>query len=230
MKFKGTVIGQASGSVASLTFSHNRGGQYIRNRAIPVQPGTPEQQAVKSILAQLSARWVTTLSEAERDAWDNYAAQVPLPNPLGDPRNVGGIAMYNRSNVSRLQAALTRIDDAPTTFDLGDFTAPVFAAPSAGAGTVSVAFTVEDDWVEETGAAMLIYASRGVNASRNFFKGPYRFAGLIAGNATTPPTSPQVITLPFPITATQAVFFRVRVTRADARLSNDFRDRQLAVA
>ena len=83
MKFKGTLIGEASGSIASLTFSHNRGGQYVRQRTIPTNPNTVFQQAIRSLVSELTSRWQNTLTEAQRAAWDQYAVQVPLLDPLG---------------------------------------------------------------------------------------------------------------------------------------------------
>lgn len=222
MKFKGTIIGEASGSVASLTFSHNRGGQYIRQRAIPVNPGTIFQQVMRSLLAGLMSEWNSVLTPAQRDGWDQYALNVLMPDALGEPRNVGGSAMYVRSNASRLQALLPAVLDAPTEFNLGDYTLPTIASITAPTA-LSLGFTDTDTWVDEDDSAMLIYGSRGNNASINYFKGPYRFADLIAGDSTTPPTTPAAIVLPFTLAAGQKAFIQGRVSRADGRLSSPFR-------
>ena len=218
MKFKGTIIGEASGSVASLTFSHNRGGQYIRQRAIPVDPATPAQQVVRQAMSDLTSLWGDTLSAAQRDAWDQYALNVPLPDTLGEPRNVGGLGMYVRTNIPIAQAGLTRVDDAPSIFDLGPFTNPDVASITAP-DALLLNFDNTDAWANEDEAAMLVYGSRANNPSINYFKGPYRFAGSILGNGTTPPTSPAAITMPFVLVAGQRAFLQVRVTRADGRLS-----------
>lgn len=217
------IMTQMSGSIGGVTGSHNRGGLYLRARAIPVNPNTAEQQVVRNGMGNLSTAYVETLTAAQREAWLTYATNVPIVGPLGDPRNVGALAMYNRSNVSRLQAGLPRQDDAPTIFDLGTFTLPVFAAPDAGADTVDVAFTNTDDWANEDDSAMLIYASRPQNPSIESFKGPYRLAGKIDGDGVTPPTSPATIALPFPVVAGQVVFFKVNVSRVDGRYSSPFR-------
>lgn len=223
MLFKPLIGDQMSGSMGGVTASHNRGGTYFRQRAIPVNPNTPQQQAIRSIMGQLTSLWFTLLSEAQRTGWDTYADNVPLTNRIGDPHNVGGLGMYVRSNVARLQAALTRIDDAPAIFNLGDYTAPTIASVTAPTA-LSLGFTATDDWVGEDGAAMLVYGSVGQNGSVNYFKGPYRFADLIAGNLALPPTSPAAIVLPFALTAAQREFIRVVVVRADGRVSEDFRD------
>lgn len=223
MKYKSQIVTQASGSVGGTTYSHNASGLYQRARSIPVNPNSPQQAAVRGFQSQLSNHWVNTLSVAQRAAWDTYAQNVLIPNTLGDPVNIGGIAQYIRSNVPRLQAALARVDTAPTIFDLGEFTNPTISAVDAAADEVDVGFTNTDDWAGEVGSAMLVLASRPQNSSVNFFKGPYRFAGLIAG-AVVPPTSPATLALPFPVVAGQRVFFQFRVSRVDGRLSGTFRN------
>lgn len=228
MKYKGTIIAEGSGSVGGLTFSHNRGGQYIRQRVIPINPNTVQQAAVKGFMASLSNRWVNVLTAPQRAAWDAYANAVQIPDPLGTPRNIGGLAMYNRSNVSRLQASLARVDPAPSVFDLGDFTAPTITSITASTGIMVLAFTNTDSWATAAGGALLVYASRPQNPTINGFKGPYRFASKVSG-ASTPPTSPSNITLPFPVAAGQRVFLQFRASQSDGRLSGVFQTFQLAV-
>jgi hypothetical protein len=233
MKFKGTIGTQYSGSIAGVTASHNRGGAFLRSRVIPVNPNTTFQQAVRTIFGTLSSYWLSTLTPAERDAWNTYALNVLIPDSLGEPRNVGGLGMFKRSNVPRVQAGITttpQVDAAPTEFNLGSYTAPTVGAISAGGGTLSLAFTNTDEWANEDEAAMFVLISRGLNASVNYFKGPYRFAGQVLGDGTTAPTSPASITLPFTVAIGQRVYVSVRVSRADGRLSTPFRGNGLAVA
>lgn len=227
MLFKSQLLTQASGSIGGVTASHNKGGMYFRARTIPTDPSTNFQQTMRSAMAQLSNLWVNSLSQAQRDAWDLYALLVPLSNPFGDLKKVSGLNQYVRSNTVRLQAGLTRVDDAPTVYDQGDFTA-VINAVDATAQEIDVAFGSSQDWIDEDGSGLLVYVSRGQNPSVNFLIGPYRLAGTIAGSSTTPPTSPTSLSLPFPVTAGQAVFAKLQVSRADGRLSAPFRQRSIA--
>jgi hypothetical protein len=223
VKFKSSLITQASGSVGGATFSHNRGGMYVRSRATPTNPGSAFQQVIRGFVAALTSAWNDTLTPAQRAAWDTYAENVPMTDSLGEPRNIGGLGHYVRSNVPRLQAALPRVDDGPTVYNLGEFTNPAFGTISAGGGTAGVTFDNADDWANEDDAAMLVLLSRGQNPGVNYFKGPYRFADLIAGDSVTPPTSPDSITAPFALAEGQKLFGQVRVSRADGRLSLPFR-------
>lgn len=218
MKFKGTLIGAASGSLAGTTFSHNRGGQYTRRRAIPTNPNSPAQAAVRSYLSDLTSRWNNVLTPEQRDAWDIYAQNTPINNSLGDPVNVGGLGMYIRANVPRRVGSIAIIDDGPTIFNLSSLTKPGLTSVTASTGIAVVTYTNTDDWAGAVGGALMVYASRPQNPSINFFRGPYQFAGKVAG-AGTPPTSPANITVPFALSAGQKVFFRFNAFTADGRLS-----------
>lgn len=226
MIFKSSLIESGSGSIGGITFSRNRGGMYVRGRAVPTNPNTPFQQAVKAAAAQLASLWRNVLTEAQRAAWDLYAENVELPNSLGDPRNVGGLGMYVRSNVPRIAsgvAGLARVDDGPIIFNLGDVGPLTVVSATAATNTISMGFTDTDEWVDEDAAALLVYTSRANNPSINYFKGPYRFAGAVEGDSTTPPTTPAAITAAFNIDVDNKTFVFARVSRADGRLSTPFR-------
>lgn len=227
MKFKSALVTQVSGSVGGMTGSHNKGGMYFRARSIPTNPQSAFQVAIRNAMAGLVVDWSAVLSAAQRAAWDTYAANVPVVNALGDTINLSGQQQYIRSNVPRAQAGLTAIDDAPTAFNLGEFTDPSFSIDTAN-DEVDVTFDNTDAWANEDDSSMIVFASRPQSAGINFFKGPYRLAGTIDGNSTTAPTSPAAIALPFPITAGNKIFFQVRVSRADGRLSSPFRGVSLA--
>lgn len=222
MIFKSPIISQGSGSIAGLTLSRNRGGMYFRGRAIPVNPATALQVAVRNILAQLSILWQDTLTAAQRIAWETYADNVPLKNRLGENIFVTGLNMYIRSNVPRLQAASTRIDAAPAIFNLGAFTDPTFVIDTAN-DEVDVSFDNTDEWANEDDSHLLVFGSAPKDPTINYFRGPYRLLGSIDGDSVTAPTSPAALALGHVATAGQRFFFRVVASRADGRLSYGFR-------
>lgn len=222
MIFTSQILAATSGSLGGVTFSHNAGGPYTRIRAIPVDPNTPQQQTVRATFGNLAIAWSTILTDAQRDAWNTYASNVPILNALGQQIFIAGLAMYIRSNTPRVQNGNQRIDDGPTDFTLGEFTNPSFGYDAA-ASEIDVTFTNTDAWANEDDAFAYVYGSRQQNPTINFFKGPYRLAGVITGDAITPPTSPAAITAPFPAAAGNRSFVRFRVSRADGRLSLPFR-------
>ncbi len=220
MLFESGIITRGSGSFGGLTLSHNAGGMYLRARVTPTNPDTAAQQDVRSAVADLVNRWAEDLSAAQRDAWNSYAFNVPLTGPLGDPRQVSGINMYVRGNVGRTQAGLARAEDAPVAHNLGGFTTLTTPTVAATGSLHGFAFDNTDAWANEDDSAMLVYVGRPLNKTRNFFRGPYQYAGMVEGDAITPPTSPASIAGPFTIIANQRVFFRAVVSRSDGRLSN----------
>lgn len=220
MLFKSALVTQVSGSIGGMTGSHNKGGMYFRGRTIPTNPNSSQQQAVRSIVADLSNRWPNILTPSERAAWDIYAENVPLTGPLGEPRQVSGLNMYVRSNTPRIQAGLTRIDAAPSIFDLGEYTAPTLGTIAPATNEIDIAFTAADAWDDEDGSALLVFVSPPQNPSINYYKSAFRFAGSIDGDSVTPPTSPATLTTPFAFVSGQRLFVRCNVTRADGRLGS----------
>ncbi len=77
---------------------------------------------------------------------------------------------------------------------------------------------------------MIIWTSRPQNASVNYFKGPYRIAGIVLGNFALPPTSPEDVVPAFPFEVDHKVFVRINVTRVDGRLGSEFLVGALATA
>jgi hypothetical protein len=228
VKFNPILTAQASGSLGGNTFSHNRGGSYVRRRATPSNPNTAPQAAVRSYFAQLQAAWNATLTAAQRSAWDTYALNTPVSDALGNSINAGGKGMYTRGNVPRLQAGLARVDAGPGTFGLPDMGTVGVTSITATTKVAIVTFDSTKLWDSATTGALIMYSSRPVNPSINYFKGPYQFAGKVLG-AGTPTTSPQNITTPFALTAGQKVFWRFIAVTTDGRVSADFRGASTAV-
>lgn len=121
MLYRSTILGQASGSLAGTTFSRNKGGQYTRARAIPTNPNSTAQQAVRAFFTAATTEW-KTLSAAQRGNWDAYAASTPVTNALGDSTTLTGFQWYVATTVlrSRIAGVFGSITTAPTTPGLVD--------------------------------------------------------------------------------------------------------------
>ena len=233
MIFKSPLFSQASGSLAGTTFSRNRGGMYCRARALPTNPDSPQQAAVRALMKQLASAWRNTLDADEREAWETYAANVPLLNKLGEPKNVTGLNMFIRSNMVRLQSGeptLPLLTAAPTTYNLGDYTAPTLGTIDASDGDAELAFTATDSWAIADGGFMAVFFSRPQDPTIRYYKGPYRYAGIILGDTALPPTSPATLTLPFAVAAGNTVFAKTIVGQPDGRVSTPFRLEGVATA
>lgn len=221
MKYTSVIAATASGSVGGATASRNRGGQYFRRRAIPTNPNTLAQQTVRGLFSTLNANWNSTLTSAQRSAWDSYALNTPVTDSLGNPVNAGGKGMYIRGNLPRAVGGLSFVANGPTVFGLNSLTQPLLTGIVAATRVVSFTFTNSDSWATAVGGALLVFVSRPQNASINSFGGPFQYAGKIAG-AVSPPTSPGTVTGPFTLTVGQRQFVRFVAVDATGRLSGEF--------
>jgi hypothetical protein len=212
--------GAASGKAGAMVASHNAGGQHLRARTTPTNPRTGFQTAVRNAVRQLSPAW-NILTDLQRQGWAVYAKNTAMKNRLGDTIFLSGIAQFVRSNVSRLQAGLARVDDAPGEFTLGDVPGySIACAPNTQAGTLTLDADASDNWRNQTTNSMLVYASRPQNGGVTFFNGPYQLAAVIPSSDTN---SSFAVTLPFAVGDTTSKFFtQTRISRADGRLSGTF--------
>jgi len=219
----GDIVGQASGSLRSNTYSHNRFGAYVRNRTIPVNPNSARQSTVRTAMQILTNLWGSTLTAAQRAQWTSYGDEVEVINRLGDTVKLTGLNHYVRSNLPRLIAGLARVDAGPAEHSLPATDETAIATYTADDQKVAVAFDDTMDYLDEDDAGLLVYTGTPVNSSIEFFNGPFRFTDSIDGDSVTPLTSPQELDSPFVFQEDQQVFTRFRISLADGRLSNFFR-------
>ncbi len=223
MLYKPMLGAEMSGSMGGITASHNSGGQYFRSRVVPTDPATAGQVAVRSAVATLASRWAAVLTEAQRDAWNVYAANSPMLNRIGESRTISGIAQFIRSNTPLVSQGFLPVDDGPLTYMLPTMTGTGITADSA-TNQFDLFFENTDSWAVSAGGRLLLYTSRPQNQSVNFFKGPYQFATAVAGNDPVAPTSPvTAIASPFAFAAGMKIFYQLRAFTADGRLSSPIR-------
>jgi hypothetical protein len=84
----------SSGSIADRTHSHNRAGQYTRNRRSPVQPiGTGRRAFIRSAFGAASAAWAGLTNE-QQEAWIAFANSHPTTDSLGQTIILTGHQMF----------------------------------------------------------------------------------------------------------------------------------------
>lgn len=232
MKIRDVMGSAASGSKGSLTASRNRGGQYLRNRTVPTNPNTSRQANARESLGSLAPQWSSLLSEAQRNGWNLYANNVVMIDTLGQPIKLSGINHFIRSNAPRVQVSLPVIDDPPTIFNIGD--TPIISSFAAAQTPASpdLAIVIDGSILAPASAddVILVYLGRPQNGGVAFFRGPYR--AFAPGGVAAPPAGDFHLTfaitdLPFVMTAGQAEFVRMQVSRADGRLSADAQARAI---
>lgn len=188
MLFRGSFVGQASGSSGGITASRNRYGAYLRSRSVPVNPSSTRQQIVRANFASIAAAWAG-LSSASREAWASYADQTPVVNKLGDTVLLSGQAMYQGVNSFLLTVGGSTVGTPPTTpglSTLGAITSVTLAEGSDFSLTVATTGnTATAHWLVQYGPSV----SPGVS----YFKGPFSQFAVIDTVAATGPSA-EVIT------------------------------------
>ena len=87
-------------------------GQISRALAIPSNPRTPAQMAVRAILSQVSARW-RSLEEAQRAAWVAAATEVKSDTRLGQSGPLSGFLFFSKINCTLAQFGQEQVDSPP---------------------------------------------------------------------------------------------------------------------
>lgn len=131
-----------SGSIAGTTHSHNRAGQYTRNRRAPVQPRTARQTTIRAQFSAGSSAWAT-LAAALQAAWVAYADSFPITDSLGQTIKLTGHQMFvaiqtNIANAGIAASTAVPLSNAvfgpaPVTFTFSHTTGGSIAFTAGGA-------------------------------------------------------------------------------------------------
>lgn len=232
MKFIPTLGGEFSGAAGGIVASRNKGGAYLRRRAVPTNPNTALQQARRSGLAAAAINW-GNLTDAQRSAWAAYAAGTPTIDRIGQTIILSGQQAYVRVKAAWLayNAAAQIDEDAPATPGLSR--PLVRMSPDPVTPDRIIWDPVAEEWqadlffAEEgtASAAFSFFISDPLPPGVNYFKGPYQALGPIAWaatavNATTTAQAP--FPLRVPLAGGQRRGVRVRGVDVDNRISPEY--------
>lgn len=167
-----------SGSQAGTTASHNRAGQYYRNRRAPVQPiGTGRRAFIKASFGAAASAWAA-LSATNQAGWTSYAASHPITDALGQSITLTGQQMFVSCGTQLLNCGGSLPTVAPASGTVYSVGAPTFTVVSAGAITLT-----------PTGAGastdFLLYAFSAPVSGGVLFQKTFWQAGHAAGNSVT---------------------------------------------
>lgn len=167
-----------SGSVAGVTSSRNRFGQYRRSRAIPVNPSSSAQGVQRARLSAASAAW-RALTSAQRAGWNDLAAGITRTNSLGQSYNMTGHMCFVSCYADCSAAGVAVLSDAPA---VATPSTPLTATITLTAAAFSIAFTPTP-----LGAAvrMFTYVSLQRSAGRSF-ENDFRLLQVSAAAAASP--------------------------------------------
>lgn len=229
VKFGGGII-QMSGSIAGTTFARNRYGNYARARTKPVNPNTELQQKVRTVVAYLCERWAETLTAVQRTAWGDYASAVSMKNKLGEAIKLSGFNHYIRSNANLARRGETIVDAGPTDFTLPEKDPALEITTEVHEQRFNIIFDDTMDWCKEENAWLWILQGKPQNPQRNFFGGPYKGmkdkTGVDPGGIASPEQSSNL----WVVAEDQKVWYQLRISRADGRISEPWTVQSTVVA
>jgi len=222
----GLAVNEMRGSAGGVVIARNRFGSYARSRTKPVNPKSPRQVAIRTIMMYLAEYWrETPMTDVIRAAWQTYADSVNWENKLGESVTLTGFNMFMQCNANRITAGHSIISAAPAALGLppGDPAFDVQDLSEAGQDA-SIIFDDGFTWCSENNAYLALYMGKPQSPSRNFFNGPWRYWGRIIGAVGDPATTPEANfgNLPFPAVLGQKVWFEARIARGDCRISTRF--------
>lgn len=167
-----------SGSVAGVTSSRNRFGQYRRSRAIPVNPNSSFQGTQRARLAAAAAAW-RDLTSVQRAGWNDLASGFTRTNSLGETYNMTGFMCYVSCYANCAAAGVSVLSDAPS---LSTPSTPLTATITLTAAAFSIAYTPTP---LGTGIRMFTYVSLQRSAGRAF-ENDFRLLQVSAAAAASP--------------------------------------------
>lgn len=167
-----------SGSYDGITASRNRFGQYIRTRAIPVQPRTTFQLNQRARMSTNGAAW-RALTDAQRAGWLALGLMISRTDALGQAYTLNGFGAYCSVNNNRLDAGDAVLADAPAIVTPADL---ISATITLTAIAFSVAYTATP---LAAANRLFIRVSPQQSAGRKF-NADYRLIAVTAAAAASP--------------------------------------------
>jgi hypothetical protein len=167
-----------SGSYAGVTSSHNRAGQYVRNRRSPVQPvGTGRRAFIRAAFGAQSSGYAA-LTSAQQAAWASYAASHPYVDRLGQSIILTGQNMYVAINTQLVNCGASTVSVPPADSSVWSPSDLAFTA-TAGTPALSVTWTAGD-----AADYLLIAWAKPQSSGRSFVSNYWQEAVEAADGAT----------------------------------------------
>jgi hypothetical protein len=164
----GVFIGDYSGSQGSTTFSHNKGGQYMKNKSIPTNQQNPAQIAVRSGLISISSSW-RALASIDRTAWDSFAASIPKSGPFGLPKFLTGHQTFISCNQNLIKVSSTQLL-TPGSIPTITSESSVNVNAAGGAATMTITFPTAIQATERIYVRMSAPKSAGIKTGKGLSK------------------------------------------------------------
>lgn len=206
----GSVVADIRGSIGDETYGRNAAGIFVRHRTKPTGEPTDRQLEWQAIWRTVTKAWSAALDDTKRAAWADYANRYPLVNKWGVPRTSNPFLTFIRNNVPyyKVYDHIYANGIAPAFGPLVTTTTSI-EAYDGQPDELHLHMDLKPDTDLRDGYCVVAFAGKCVNRSRNFYNGPWRFAGT---NHWEWPQGwqddPMVCEAPYPIEVGKRVFVR----------------------
>jgi len=116
------IHGNLSGSIGGNTYLRSIYGNLVRRRTTRVGSKTQASALQRGLVANVSALW-STLSQQQRDAWDDYSRGVQRAGRFGQTVHLGGYAEFVKTNMELTHFKCAVIQSPPLLRPAGAVTA-----------------------------------------------------------------------------------------------------------
>lgn len=168
----------SSGSVAGTTHSRNAYGQYVRTRAIPVNPSSVQQAVARARLGARAAAY-RALTDAQRAGWESLGLMLTRTDSLGQTYTLSGLQAYVSVNALNDAAGNSVVADAPALTTPATLLTNTITLTAAA---LSIAYTATP---LAAGVRLFSFASPQRSAGRNY-ESDYRLIAVSAAAAASP--------------------------------------------
>lgn len=190
----------SSGSVAGVTASRNRFGQYKRTRATPVNPNSTAQGLVRARMSANAAAW-RVITGAQRAGWNDLGLSMVRTDSLGQTYTLTGFAAYCSVNNLKALAGDALVSDAPV---LSTPSTILTATVTLTSASLSIAYTPTP---MPASTRLILFASPQRSAGRAF-EADLRFIQVSAAAAASPVNGLAAYTAKFGVPVTgNRIFF-----------------------
>ncbi|MBA7637166.1 hypothetical protein ES703_44801 [subsurface metagenome] len=111
---------QASGNIGAVNFTRWKGVQVARTTYVPFYTPSGKQMTQRGLMTFVSAQWGTALTPAERQAWEERAADIVVKNRLGIEYKPSGYQLFMKWNIQ------AQVFSYPINFKPPNGPAPVY--------------------------------------------------------------------------------------------------------
>lgn len=231
MRMLSHVASIARGSVGGLTYTANQFHQIVcRARTSPVNPNTTRQSQIRAAFANAGALW-GLLSDADRTLWNEYAATLSYPGPLGSYTIPGRqVALGNVATAFYLDLRGTEVGspDASPPATPGFLSCGNLIVAPPGAGLTGFTIAVLNDNAEDV--SFYGFRTYAFGPARIRCKGPFLSESLV--NADSVASAGSGLLVFTGLVEDMVYFVKLRCITEDPpyKLSRDYFIRAVAVA